>query len=197
MRSQKYELRRKAKPGPASRHRALALRNAGFTLIELILVMTLIVVVASLVTPRLGVFFRGRTLDSEARQVMALMHQGQSKAVSGGVPTVLWFDTTARQYGLEEEPGYVDKDPNAVSFDLNENLKVEIPDDDPSTSVSTDASSNDPHAGQPHITFLPDGTIAEASPQTIRIVDNDGPVLSLTQTRDHNDYEIATTTTEQ
>ena len=168
----------------------------GFTLIEMILVMALLVIAVSFVTPHLQGFFRGRTLQSEGRQLISLMHNGQSRAVSGGVPTRLWFDTQNKKYGLEEEPGFTDKDPDAVDFTLNENMRIEIPNDDPSMSqpaVATTVEDNSAHAGLPKITFQPDGSIADTSPRTIRIVDDNGSVLSLTQTRDRNEYEIATT----
>ena len=41
-------------------------RRGGFTLIELVLVMALLVVAISVTAPVLSRFFRGRTLDSEA-----------------------------------------------------------------------------------------------------------------------------------
>ncbi len=170
------------------------LRSHGFTLVELILVMALLVIGISFVTPRMQVFFRGRTLKSEAHQIVALMHDGQSRAVSGGVPMILWFDTDKKQYGLEEEPGYSDpKDAKPEKIDLNEKLKFEIPEGDPSTSQPVTSDLNDEHAGMPKITFLPDGSLSDASPKTVRIVDDDGSVLLLTQTRDRSQYEITTT----
>jgi prepilin-type N-terminal cleavage/methylation domain-containing protein len=172
----------------------------GFTLIEMILVMALLVIAVSFVTPHLQGFFRGRTLQSEGRQLISLMHNGQSRAVSGGVPVRLWFDTQNNKYGLEEEPGFNDKDPDAMDFTPNENLRIEIPNDDPSMTqpaVASTAEDTGEHAGLPKITFQPDGSIADTSPRTIRIVDSAGPVLSLTQTRDRNEYEIATTNEQQ
>ena len=61
--------------------RSAELRSAGFTLIELILVMAMLLIVLSLTAPSLAVFFRGRALDSEARRFMTLTHYGQSRAV--------------------------------------------------------------------------------------------------------------------
>jgi prepilin-type N-terminal cleavage/methylation domain-containing protein len=173
-------------------------RLAGFTLVEMILVMALLVVAVSFIAPHLSGFFRGRTLKSEGNQIISLMHAGQSRAVSAGVPMVLWFDPKEQKYGLEEEPGYADKDPDAVEFKLNENLKIEVPEDDPSVAVQAGSSTgaDTARAGLPQINFLPDGSIAETSPRTIKITDQDGPTLSLTQTRDRNQYEIATTTEE-
>src|ERR1035438_8798722 len=59
------------------RAEARAPRRA-FTLIELILVLSLLVIVTSLVVPAMSSFIRGRALDSEARRLFALMHAGQS-----------------------------------------------------------------------------------------------------------------------
>lgn len=189
---------RPANTGNKSVHSPRVLRCSrfrAFTLIEMILVMALLVIAVSFVAPSLSGFFRGRALKSEANQIISLMHQGQSRAVSGGVPMVLWFDTTQQKYGLEEEPGYVDKDPNAVEFTLGDNLKIEIPDNGQSANTSTDSNRDTGRAGMPQINFLPDGTISETSPQTINIVDHDADkTLSLTQTRDRNEYDIATPT---
>src|SRR5689334_15919462 len=49
----------------------------GFTLIELILVMAILTVAVSITAPALSNFFHGRTLDSEARRMLALTRQGQ------------------------------------------------------------------------------------------------------------------------
>lgn len=168
------------------------LTGRGFTLVELILVLAIIVIGVSFISPHLSGFFRGRTMQSEARQIISLAHAAQSRAVSGGVPVILWVDKDRNQYGIQEEPGYTDKDPKAETFDVNENLKIEIPEDDSAIAQPAELSS-DPHMNLPHVTFLPDGTIADGSPKTITLVDNNGPKLSVTQTRDRSQYEIATT----
>jgi prepilin-type N-terminal cleavage/methylation domain-containing protein len=103
-------------------------RRHAFTLIELMLVLVLLTIVISLVVPKLEGFFAGRTLDSEVRQFIALTHYGQSRAVSEGVPTVLWVDLGARSYGLEQETGYNDgTDPKAVSYTLGEGVVIGFP----------------------------------------------------------------------
>jgi prepilin-type N-terminal cleavage/methylation domain-containing protein len=167
------------------------LTSRAFTLVELILVMALLVIGVSFISPQLGGFFRGRTLNSEARQIISMAHAAQSRAVSGGVPVILWIDKDKNSYGIQEEPGYTDKDPKAEEYAVNENLKIEIPDDD--TIAQPTEMSSDPHMNLPHVTFLPDGTIADGSPKTITLVDNNGPKVSVTQSRDRSQYEIATT----
>ena len=90
-----------------------------FTLIELILVLALLVIITSLAAPAMSNFIRGRALDSEARRLFALMHAGQSRAVSEGMPMVLWVDEKQGAYGLQAETTGQNGDPKA------ENLTVD------------------------------------------------------------------------
>src|ERR1041385_3547304 len=88
----------------------------GFTLIELILVMTVLTIAVSITAPALANFFRGRSLDSEARRLLALTRQGQSRAVSEGVPMELGVDAAQGTYGLTAEPSYEPADTKAIIF---------------------------------------------------------------------------------
>ena len=97
-----------------------------FTLIELMLVMTMLVAVIAVTMPSLSNFFRGRSLDSEARRFLSLTRYGQERAVSEGLPMTLWIDTANGTYGLQEEPGYNENDPKAVSFGLGKDLQIAV-----------------------------------------------------------------------
>lgn len=97
-----------------------------FTLIELILVMAILTITVALVTPVLTRFFGGRGLDSEVSRFIALTHYGQSRAVSEGVPMMLWIDVRNGSYGLKQEPGYTDNDPKAVEYIVPEDLKIDV-----------------------------------------------------------------------
>jgi prepilin-type N-terminal cleavage/methylation domain-containing protein len=108
--------------GATSRDRRQA---HAFTLIELILVMAVLVMVVSIVMPRLSGFFGNRAVDSEAKRFIALMHYGQARAVSDGVPMMLWIDSAHGAYGLEQEPGYAGHDPKAEDNTLAEGLKID------------------------------------------------------------------------
>src|SRR5438874_13384988 len=90
----------------------------GFTLIELILVMTVLTIAVSITAPALANFFRGRSLNSEARRLLALTREGQSRAVSEGLPMDLWLDAQQGAYGLEAESSYEENDRKAVDFNL-------------------------------------------------------------------------------
>src|ERR1035437_951402 len=98
----------------------------GFTLIELILVMALLTIVISLTAPKLSRFFHGRTLDSEARRLLALTRSGQSRAVSEGMPMDLWVDAQQGAFGLQAEASYDTSDPKAVDFALDSGLQLEV-----------------------------------------------------------------------
>ncbi len=155
--------------------------HAAFTLIELILVMALLVVMISVVSPSLVSFFRGRTLDSEARRLLSLTHAGQSRAVSDGVPVLLWVDAQKHTYGLEQETTSANGDTKAQEFTLDDSLKIE---------AGNPAAVTVRGQKLPGIRFLPDGTIDEASPESLRLAASDGSSLLLAQATNRMSYEI-------
>jgi Tfp pilus assembly protein FimT len=168
-------------------------RSPAFTLVELLLVMTVLIMAISLAAPSLGGFFRSRNLEGEGRRLLALVHAGQSRAVSEGAPMVLWVDAEQRTYGLEEEPGWVDRDPKAEQFTLDQDLKLEVI----NTVVKHLAPRNVLDAlalakgrSLPHIRFLPDGSVDEASLRAVRVSDRDNTSLYLAQTADRLNYAL-------
>jgi type IV fimbrial biogenesis protein FimT len=158
-----------------------ALQSA-FTLIELILVLALLVIITSLAAPAMSNFIRGRALDSEARRLMALIHAGQSRAVSEGMPMVLWVDEKQGAYGLQAETTGQNGDPKEEDLTLDEYLKVAVMNAGPAGVTK--------FRNLPAIRFLPDGTVDENSPQTLRLMDAKGNALWLIESRDRNGYEI-------
>jgi len=190
----------------------------GFTLIELILVMTILTAVIGLAAPSLANFFRGRTLDSEAKRLLALTRHGQSRAVSEGIPMDLWVDTAQGTFGLEAEASYNSTDSRALDFTLDKDIRIEVINVDPANTANTAraASTANPartaslrttgnlmrsasqplvvseHPNLPTVRFLPDGSISESSPQVLRLSDRDGASLWLALSRDLVNYEIRT-----
>ena len=159
-------------------------RQRAFTLIELILVMTVLVIAVSVVAPALAGFFRGRALDLEARRLLALVHAGQSRAVSEGFPVLLWVDASQHAYGLAEETTARDGDPKALDFTVEDNVRIDAVNAAPV-----------PVNGRrlPAIRFLPDGSIDEFSPGALRLAGADGSTVLLAQSADHANYEIRKT----
>src|ERR1035437_813169 len=178
----------------------------GFTLIELILVMALLTIVISLTAPKLSRFFRGRTRGWEARRLLALTRSGQSRAVSEGMPMDLWVDAQQGAFGLQAEASYDTSDPKAVDFTLDSGLQLEVVNKTVAAPVNTVTMNqaqrastasvprvNLVHANLPTIRFLPDGSIGEASPQSLHLSSSDGGSLWLAQARDGVNYEIRST----
>ena len=190
-----------------SRHQAsraiLAAPARAFTLVELLMVMALLTVVLGIAAPSLGNFFRARSLDSEAQRLLGLTRAGQSRAVSEGLPMILWLDAPQRRYGLAAEPTYEDQDPRAVEFDLSKDVDMAVP--NVTTRTNANAGVN-PITGRsvarpvvnlrnergnlPQIRFLPDGSIDDISPQSVQLADHDGRKVSLAQSVNRMNYEI-------
>jgi type II secretion system protein H len=168
-------------------------RPRAFTLIELILVMALLVIVIAVAAPSLSRFMRGRTLDSEARRFVSLTRYGQSRAVSEGVPVVLWINTRQGSYGLRQEAGYTEQDAKAVDFLLGKDLRVEVaslPAQLGPLAQARATRQTDPNT--PMLRFPPDGFIDETSPQSVVLRDQSGESIWITQSRNRLNYEIHT-----
>jgi prepilin-type N-terminal cleavage/methylation domain-containing protein len=192
-----FGLRRQAKRDAALRRGAGAsAMQSGFTLVELIIVMTLLVVVVSVSAPSLAGFFRGRAVEAEARRMLSLTRLGQSRAVSEGVPMILWVDTIERKYGLEEDSSYTQNDTKAVEHSLDGNVTVEIGAIETARSALTantlfgSLQSASKHASLPQIRFLPDGSVDETSRENFQLLDRDGGSLWLTISSNRMHYEI-------
>jgi type II secretion system protein H len=166
--------------GQEGRH----LCRRGFTLIELILVLTLLAIVASLIAPSLSSFMRGRSLDSEARRLLSLTRAAQSRAVSEATPMLLWINAPQGAYGVEREATSKRNDPRALEFSVDGNVQV---------AVVNPGSAGTRVRNLPVIRFLADGTIDENSPQTLRLNDTTGATFWLVQTRNRMGYEIRST----
>jgi len=181
-------------------------RQRAFTLMELVLVLALLATAAALVAPAMANFFRGRSLGYEARTLLALTRQGQSRAASEGVPMDLWLDPQNGKYGLEEEASFGSSDPDAVEFPLDKNMQLEV-----FNGTTANANKRAPidmgaplstasvppvllaHPDLPTIRFLPDGSISETSPQKLHLIGRDGASLWLVQSRNRLNYEIRDT----
>jgi type II secretion system protein H len=173
---------------------AKAGRPQAFTLIELILVMALLTVVIGLAAPSLSRFFRGRALDTEAGRFLALTRYGQSRAVSSGLPMVLWIDRTEGEYGLREAEGFgpdagqvrirstrdtnEQEDRKPMEYQLAKDLSFDIDRDERITN------------GLAAISFSPDGSIDETSLKLVFIRDRDDSTIPIAQSRSGLQYEI-------
>ena len=160
-------------------------RRRAFTLIELILVMALLVIITSLAVPAMARFVRGQALDSESRRLLALVHAAQSRAVSEGMPMMLWIDPKNGAYGMAAETSGQNGDPKAENLSVDSTLQIAV--------LSSGAGTQTTFHNLPAIRFLPDGTVAENSPPKVQLVDSDGRSRWLIETRNRMGYEISDT----
>jgi len=163
--------------------------KAAFTLIELILVMALLMIVLGVAAPALSPFFKGRNLDYEARRLLSLSVYGRSRAISEGIPMLLWIDAQRRAYGLQAASGYLDYDSKSVSYNLDPNLRIEVT--LPMLSSGAPLNSRDRLLGSlPAIRFTPDGLISETSPVRILLEQGNRDVVALVENTNVFRYEL-------
>lgn len=152
-------------PGRALKVRP-GFRRHGFTLLELLLVLALLAMAVAVAAPSLSRFFKGRALDSEGRRLLSLTRYAQSRAVSEGIPMVMWFDPDSRAYGVEAEMSYTGTDTKAVEYELDSSLEMELP--PPALTGPVPWKITTEIAGiHPAIRFTPDGFIDETSAEWV------------------------------
>lgn len=159
--------------------------SSAFTLIELILVLALLVIITSIAVPAMSRFIRGRALDSEARRLAALIHAAQSRAVSEGMPMMLWVDEKNGGYGLEAETSGQNGDSKAEDLTVDSTLQIAV--------LNLGTGTQTTFKNLPAIRFLADGTVDEDSPQTLELQDSDGFARWLVETKTRTGYEISAT----
>ena len=177
---------------PSPLRSAGALQSA-FTLIELILVMALLAIVLGISAPSLSRFFRSRSIDSEAKRFMALTRHAQSRAVSEGVPMVLWLETEQRIYGLNADKSFVELDPMAEQFSLDDSLQVEVLRfSGAMAAIQTNRFRNEKlDAGNLYtLRFNPDGFVSLGSPEAVVFRQGENEELWVAQSRNRLNYEI-------
>lgn len=145
-----------------------------------------------MIAATMGGFFRGRALNFEARRMLSLAHYGQSRAVTEGVPVVLWINAKDSTYGVAVQSSFntPDDDSRPVTYTAEASLKLETP-------LVTDAETSeqdDEKLGIPEdivaIRFNPDGFVDESSVHKITIRQGDDAALDLVATENHFGYEI-------
>ena len=152
--------------------------------------MVLLLIVASLVAPRMSSFFRGRALSAEARRMLSLVNYAQSRAVAEGVPVLLWIDPATSMYGIEVQTGHLGSDDRAHIFTAEPTLTLEaVGNSEVYVSEQEDEQMGLPE-GLPAIRFNPDGFFDEGSVSKIIIRQGDEGALEIVPTATRLGYEI-------
>jgi Tfp pilus assembly protein FimT len=143
--------------------------------------MTLLAVAAALLAPTLSNFIRGRSLDAEAIRLLSLTRAAQSRAVSEGMPVLLWLDAKQGAYGTEEESKSQATDALALKFSVDDRVTLTVENSAPGATELRHL---------PAIRFMPDDSIDEGSPTSVQLGDSTGESLWLVQTQNRMGYEI-------
>ena len=168
-------------------------RRRGFTLVELLLVMTMMVVVMSVVSPQLRGFFQGRDLDSESVRLLSLTRLGQSRAVAEGVPVDLWIDAKQGSYGLAADGGYTETQTNPVVYHVASGVQISASQMSGTVLTQSNVWTFLPQRRAerlPKIRFQPDGMIGDSSPETIQLQQGEKSKVWLVENTNHLRYEI-------
>lgn len=153
--------------------------TSGFTLVELILVMTVLATVMALSAPSLSRSLRERSLEQEAARFLALTEFARNEAISQGVPMVIWIDVQTQRFGLEPKTDYGGTDVHR-EYALHSDVQFELS----GRGISSSANSNQA------IEFAPEGTPDVASMETVRLVDRFGSARQIAKRSDGWGYEI-------
>jgi prepilin-type N-terminal cleavage/methylation domain-containing protein len=168
-------------------------KRGGFTLVEMVVVMAIMVVVIGTVAPSLKGFLQGRNLTNEARQFWSLTHYGLNRAVNEGVPVDLWIDVKRGSYGLAASGGYTETKTNAVSMTLDPDVKMAV---SPAPGMLSQSNFWTPSTlargrrGVPVIRFQPDGFISDTSPQSVVFGQGTYPQIWIVENTNHTRYDI-------
>jgi Tfp pilus assembly protein FimT len=167
-----------------------------FTLIELILVMTIMIMAVGVVFPSLKGFIHGRNLENEAGQFLSLTRYGQSRAIAEGTPVDLWINPVKAAYGLQSVSGYTETRTNPIVYQVDDSVQMTV-----STPPSLLTRSNywtlasAQIGAMTRIRFQPDGYISEHSPEFIYFRQPDsGAEIRIHENATHLRYEIQNNT---
>ena len=164
----KDDLRRRARPGLwglfAGNRRCQA--GAGFTLLELVLVMMIICTVLAMAAPSLRGFFASRRTTDAAAQIVALTRLARSEAVSKGRIYRLNFDVAAGTYWLTAQEGGTF---NRLQTEFGRVFS--LPE---GTSITWQGTSGD--VAREHIEFYPNGRTETAE---VRLTGRQGEVVDI------------------
>ena len=159
----------------------------------MILVMALLAIVLAISAPSLSRFFKSRGLESEARRFLALTRHAQSRAVSEGVPMVLWLETRQRLYGLNADKTFVEDDPKAEQFNVDETLEVEVRLSSEAVAASKANQFKNEQlttSGLYTLRFNFDGFVSLSSLEVVVFRQKDNGELWVAQSRNRLNYEI-------
>jgi len=176
--------------GPA-RQPVEARPRAAFTLVELIVVMTLMVIAVSIAAPSLKYFLKGRSQEDEARRFLELIRYGSGRAVEEGLPVDLWINVKQNTYGMAACRGYTETKTNSMTFQADADVTMQVSQPPGMLTQSNFWTPlNTRRGAMVVIRFQPDGFISDSSPQTVKFTQADEPEIWITENSNHMRYDL-------
>lgn len=169
--------------------------NGGFTLVELLLVLALLVILLAIAAPAISQSFKHQALKDETTRLLALTEYARSEAVSQGVPMVVWIDSQNQGCGVKAKSGFDSLSASSPSrsgtgtnavvcrdkeFALAQGMRFELG----NARVGRDGQSV-------LAEFTAEGTPSDSSLGWVRIVDRAEKSMDLVLSEDGWGYEIA------
>jgi Tfp pilus assembly protein FimT len=150
-------------------------QQAAITLLELVVVMTIMLVVIGVEAPSFKGFLQSRNLANEAQRFLSFTHYGMGRAIGEGVPVDMVINVKQGWYSLAAAGGYTETRTNETYYYLDNERVVSKQDMQmmvyPSLGTMTQSNSWTQSAGHrnrlPVIRFQPDGFISDSSPARI------------------------------
>ncbi|MBI3856188.1 MAG: prepilin-type N-terminal cleavage/methylation domain-containing protein [Planctomycetes bacterium] len=142
-------------------NRIVRRRRAGFTLIELILVMIVIFTLATVVAPRFSDFFPAFQVRKSTEQLFAWSRKARADAALTGIRQRLILDLAKRRYWIEYEARPI-KEPGKFTALSGAWTPETLP--EAVAFESAEGAETDPsNASLRYIEFRPDGSSSEAT----------------------------------
>src|SRR4051812_14125592 len=154
------------------------MRRAGFTLIELVLVLAILAMMAAFIAPALARSSRQRALDQEALRFLAVIDYGRNEAVSQGVAMAVYIDTASQSFGMEPAS-------ETSGLDVHKEFKLH-----PDLHFERVEGGSSKKSGRV-LTFTPEGVMETGSFDSATIADKTGSAVRITRDSNSWGYEIA------
>ncbi len=135
--------------------------RAGFTLVELILVMIVIFTLATVVAPRFSDFFPSLQVRKSTEQLFAWARKARADAALTGVRQRLVLDAAKRMYWIEYEARPI-KDPGRFTI-LSGAWGQETLPEEVAFETIDGAENGSSNNGTRYLEFRPDGTSTDAT----------------------------------
>lgn len=152
----------------------------GFTLIELVVVMALMVTILGLSAPSLSRSLKARGVKQEAARLLATAEYAREEAISQGTPMEFWINSQTGQFGAQPKSGYQGIASRQKELSLPSKVRCALANQGPAQNGKVVAMA-----------FDPDGTPEAPSVASITLTDQQEESASLVLTQDGWGFEIA------